>query len=356
MKQIITFFTFCLIFGFVNAQYYSMPDWTEDLPYSANENDIFAIGISDPRMTDTILAEAVAIHRAISMAVLLNESQVYYASDYFEVKSEEYRWFVMKEDIEELGKFEAKCYVDKSNYEIINKQINKNGETLVLIKFSPNDDNSPNFYISGEYYRQDFEVSNTRSHESIRSLHLNTKWIKTDNNKDTLSSSFKMTNYNGSISSEIYFDEEKITPPGYYYHYKTNLEENFNLADYNTSVKLLKGLWIAYFDSYVQSILSISKNYSSKMETVYDDYKVNRKDGINETAQESLARSVCKNTLSFDYGGIGISNNSLFPRIYISGERKQVRSNRKINKEINSSIKNTKNESKKTRFNKLFSN
>jgi len=332
-----------------------MPDWTEDLPYSANENDIFAIGISDPRMTDTILAEAVAIHRAISMAVLLNESQVYYASDYFEVKSEEYRWFVMKEDIEELGKFEAKCYVDKSNYEIINKHINANGETIIQLRYTPTDSVETNFLVSGEYYRQDFEISNTRSHESLRSLHFNTQWIQGENKEDTLSSSFRMTNYNGSISSEIFYDKEKITPPGYYYHYQNSLPEEFNLAEYNTSVKLLKGLWIAYLDSFIQSILSVSKNYSSKMETVYDDYKVNRDDGINETAQESLARSVCKNTLSFEYGGMGVSNNSLFPRIYIRGERAQIRSNRQIQKEMNDSIKNTESQTRKNWVQRLFS-
>jgi hypothetical protein len=57
------------------------------------------------------------------------------------------------------------------------------------------------------------------------------------------------------------------------------------------------------------------------MQTVYDDYKVNRDDGITEYSTESLARSVCKNVLSFEYGGMGIHKNHLYPRVFLKNER-----------------------------------
>jgi uncharacterized protein YkuJ len=352
MKQIIIFFAFCLLTLAANAQYYRLPDWAEDLPYTS-KNTIFAIGISDPRMQDTVLAKEIAEHRAISMAVLFNESKVYYASDYFEKKSEEYRWFVMKEDIEELGKIEASGYVDRSNFQTISSYFNKNGETMVLIKYFPDNEKSSNFFVTGEYYRQDFELSNTRAHETVRNILLKTKWCE-KNDSDTIFTSFQMTNYNNNITTEILFGDEEINPPGFFYHYESSIPDSFNLVNYNTSVSLLKGLWIAYIDSFMQSILKISKNYSSKMETVQDGYRVNRNDGITETTQESLARSVCKNTLSFVYGGMGINKNALFPRIYLYGERSPYTSFKQIEQQKADSVAQIEAEKNKCWLKKLF--
>ncbi len=351
MKQFLLFFIFCLIISNLNAQYYVLPNWTEDLPYSSNGNSIFAIGISDPRMTDTILAEEIAIHRAICMAILFRETTILYTSNYFEKKDEDYRWFILQEDIEELGKFTAQGFVTDSSYKIINKHINKNGETIVLLKYSPTNNELNNFFVNGEYYKQDFELSNTRAHEYIRSIHFDSKWINNET-KDSLSTKFRMTNYNGSISSEIYYNDIELSPPGYYYHYQNTLPNIVELADYNTSVKLLKGLWIAYLDSYIQSIIKISKNHSSKMKTLQDSHIVNRNDGISEKSQESMARSISKNTLSFEYGGIEIYKNQLFPRIYLKGERKVFKLNQKESK--NDTISVSSNKEKKKWLKRLF--
>jgi hypothetical protein len=320
MKQILAFFIVCLSFSAVNAQYYLLPDWVEDLPYPVGNNEIYAVGVSDPRMTDKILAKDVALNRAIAMAVMFEESQVYYASDYFEKRSEEYRWLTMKEDVEELGKVHAAAWIDDKSYQIISTDENTNGETVILIKYTPSSHQDTNFIVSAEYYRQDFEVSNTRAMESIRSIKLSTSWKKSAST-DTLKTFFHMTNWNNSVSSEITYNGISIAPPGYSYEYAPSIPDNFDLKIYNTSTSLKKGLWIAYIDSYMQSVMKISKNFNSKMQTVYDDYKVNRDDGITEYSTESLARSVCKNVLSFEYGGMGIHKNHLYPRVFLKNER-----------------------------------
>ncbi|MDD2386839.1 MAG: hypothetical protein PHP52_08660 [Bacteroidales bacterium] len=353
MKQLLLLFVFSLSTLALNAQYYRLSQWAEDLPYSYSKNEIYAIGCSDPRMTDTILAKKIAEHRAITMAILFNDAKVYYASDYFEKKSEEYRWFIMKENIEELGKIEASGWVDKSNYQIIESYTNKNGEIMVMIKYNPQASKQANFFVSGEYYRQDFELSNTRAHETLRTIQLKTRW-KPEDRTDTLHTCFQMSNYNNDITTEIFYDNNEIIIPGYFYNYESNIPDSFNIINYNTSVKLLKGLWIAYIDSFMQSVLKISKNYSSKMETVQDGYKVNRNDGLTETTQESLARSVCKNTLSFVYGGMGINKNSLFPRIYLYGERPPYISYKQIEQEKADSITQINAKNKKCWLKRIF--
>jgi hypothetical protein len=320
MRQLLIIFIFCFTSTGIFAQYYVLPTWAEDLPYSISGKEIYAIGISDPRMTDKVLAKDVALNRAITMAVMLDESHIYYASDYFEKKSEEYRWFTMKEDVEELGKVHAAAWVDDKSYEILETDENQNGETMVLIKYTPSTKQDSNFIVLAEYYRQDFEVSNTRAMETIRSIKLSSYWKKPESS-DTLKSLFHLTNWNNSISTEISYNGTAITPPGYSYEYTPTIADTFNLKTYNSSTNLKKGLWVAYIDTYMQSIMKISKNYNSKMQTVFDDYKVNRDDGINEYSTESLARSTCKNVLNFEYGGMGINKNSLFTRIYIKNDR-----------------------------------
>ncbi len=320
MKQILTFFIICLSISAVNAQYYVLPNWAEDLPYPVGNNEIYAIGVSDPRMADKDLAKDVALNRALCMAVMFDKSQVYYASDYFEKKSEEYRWFVSKEDVEELGKINATAWIDDKSFQIINTDINTNGETVILIKYTPSTKQDTNFLVTAEYYRKDFEVSNTRAMESVRSIKLSSTWKKPAT-IDTLKTYFHLTNWNNSITTEISYAGKEITPPGFSYEYASSIPDSFDLRRYNTSVSLKKGLWNAYIDSYFQSIMKISKNYNSKMETVYDDYKVNRDDGISEYSTESLARSVCKNVLSFELGGIGINKNLLYPRVFLKNER-----------------------------------
>jgi len=315
---------FCFCFSILNAQeyvnYYQLPVWAEDLPYSVGNSEIYAIGMSDPRMEDKVLAKEIALHRAIIMAVLLNSSTVYYAADYFEKKSEEYRWFVMTEDVQELGKMQAAGWVDKNSYEILNTDENTNGETVVLIKYIPSIKNDTNFFVSAEYYRQDFEISNTRAMESVRSIKLSVSWLET-NKSDTLKSFFHMTNWNNSISTEILYKNNTITPPGYTYEYASSIPDTFDLKLYSNSVSLKKGLWIAYIDSYMQSVIKISKNYNAKFSTVNDDYKVNRDDGITEYSIESLSRISCKNELSFEFGGLGIYKNALYPRVYLINDR-----------------------------------
>jgi hypothetical protein len=271
-------------------------------------------------MEDEKLAIEIATHRAIALAVLLNEAKIYYTSDYFEKKSEEYRWLVMQENVQEMGKLTGKAFVDTSCYKVLKSEINENGEALVLINYTPSMSQDTNFFVYGEFYRQDFEVSNTRAQESIRSIKLDTKW-KQKTLQDTLTSSFQMTNFNGSVSSLMTYNKMEIQVPGYFYQYESTLKEGFVLKDFNTSVNLIKGLWISQIDSFFQSLLKLSKNYSVKIGTVHDDYKVNRDDGISETSTENLARTVCANLLSFEFGGFSISDNCLFPRIFLHNER-----------------------------------
>lgn len=351
MKQFLMTLIICCSISAAFAQYHILPDWAEDLPYKSGSNEIYAFGISDPRMSDKEMAKEIALHRAIAMAIILNESEIYYASDYFEKKSEEYRWFILRENVEELGKVKSCARVEEDNYKVLEISENTNGETLVLIKYRPSSDTNYNFTVNAEYYNQVFEVSNTRALEFVRSVKLTTAWKK-EGDSDSLKTFFHMTNFNNSISSEIRFGNTEINSPGFSYLYQASIPDSLDIRNYTAAVTLQKGLWIAYFDSYLQSIMRLSKNYSSKMGTVFDDYKVNRDDGITEYSTESLARSACRNKLSFEYAGMGIHSNTLYPRIFIDGERKSYTTFKQI--EIQENLKIQEEKRNKCFFRRLF--
>lgn len=319
MRYIFLIFFFSTFNLIIKAQYYELPVWVEDLPYS-NYDIIYSIGISDPRMKDTALAEKIAINRALCLAVIAGEADVLLTSDLFEKKSEEYRWTIMKDVVEELAKISAKAYVDESLYSIINKHTNANGETLVLLKLNYTKSKTPNFFVAAEYYRKEFEVSNTRAMESVKNIILKSSW-KTEKMKDSLKSIYDLTIWNSDITAQIFFDGTEINTPGYSYEYKPSIPDGFDIKMYTANSSAKKGLWMAYTESLMNSFVLLAKNYESKFKTVKDDYKVSRNDGIYEVSNESLSRSVTRNSLKFEYGGFGIYNNRLFSRTYLKDYR-----------------------------------
>lgn len=321
MKHCISIFLISFIINISFAQEYKTPSWLQDLPQ--NESDcIYAIGFSDPRMSDSVLAKNLALNRALSIAAITKQSKISYVSDFYEAKSEEYRWYFTKESFEEYGKIKASAYIN-DNYEIIKTETNSNGEIILLLKLFPSQDINleHNYFIDLEYYNQVFELNNTRSLEYFRNIKLNTLWIKNEN-KDSLKTYYEISNFNDYINIEEIYDTLEIEAPRFHYTYKSSLENNIDFKDFGSYSSLSKGLWQAYLDSYTQSILLITKNYSSKLGSIQDDFKENRNDsGNNDLKTESLARNTFMNTLSFELGGIEIFNNNLYNRLYLENKR-----------------------------------
>lgn len=320
MKRYLTFLVINIIISNIYSQYHISPSWVKDFNYNAKaENCIYSIGISDPRMSDSILAKDIAITRALIFAVLSNSSEISYTSDYFEKKTEEYRWHILKENIQEFANIKAQTYVDTSNYKILQSFFNTNGEMLVLIKFIPNNIKEANFFVNLEYYKQNYELSNTRSFENISNIKISSNQIITANNKkDSITSFFHFLNWNNSISIQSINNSIEIKIPNYFYTYKNN-DSILNISDYISSSILHKGIYAAYIDSFVQGLIILSKNYKSKFTTISDNYNTN-KDNTTDNSKETLSRHVSKNSLSFSYSGFSIFNNYLHSRLKIKND------------------------------------
>lgn len=306
MKYFVSVLIFITLANGISAQYYEVPAWFSDFPLS-DEASVYAIGISDPRMSDTVLAANIAVHRAVCVAALLHSSKVMYASDYFETKSEEHRTFILTETYQELAKIEARMSSKEvNNYKVLKQERNQNDETIVLIVWYPDSDKEESM-VYAEYFRQDFELSNTRSLESIRSLMLG---YRRSVESDRIFSKFKAIHINNDISFEIEFDSIEIRPPGYFYDYRGVSYESLNLNAFNSSTKLEKGLWNAFVEALLNSMIRKTKNFKSQMELVNDIYST-AQDNTPDNATGSLARQVSRNNMQFRIGSICIDDRNM---------------------------------------------
>ncbi|MDD2199053.1 MAG: hypothetical protein PHF99_01470 [Bacteroidales bacterium] len=292
------------------AQYYETPDWFFNIP--ENEEQIFVIGISDPRMEDSV-GFNLATLRALQLAVIINATEISYTSDYFGEGEEVNRDYILREIRQELARFESEAFIKK--YTEVYTYRNKNGEAIVLlaIEVDNSGEDGESYRVFGEYFRQDFERSNTRALESVRSISLNSELILDVNKTKT---NYRATNVNGTIVPETRVNDSLIQPMGYFYQYYNTLSQGFDISKYEASSDLQKGLWYAYLESIMLGMIKISKNYSVKMGTVKDNYFVD--DTGKDTDKTKFYRQVSKNTLNFCLHNLGIFNNQLYASVELA--------------------------------------
>jgi hypothetical protein len=303
----------------LKAQYQYIPEWAGIIEQH-EPGVIYSIGISDPRSAKSDYALDVAIHRALVNAVMMNQMTIFFVSDHFESRTEEHRWYIIQEKIQEMSRFNSYAYVDEDSFELIKADTNKNNEVFVLLKYMPSPVKDTNFVVMGEYFRQDFEVSNTRAMETIRSLHLHSEWQKSEDS-EPFRTKFILNILDNQYSTEILYDTLEINPPGYSYEYFDNCKENFNIANFTYGSSMKKGAWIAYIESFIQSCMRLSRNYSSQVGNLHDDYDVNKNDEISGTNRSNLVRQSCINSLGFRISRICTHESSLFTAMNLVNQK-----------------------------------
>ena len=309
MKSLLSFLIAVLFAISSFAQYYETPDWFFNIP-QGKENKLYSIGISDARMNDS-LAHDLAVCRALQMGVIFREVEISYASDYFETDTEKHRTYIVRETYQEMGGFQAHAIIE--SFKEVEFEINNNGEAIVLleIKFAETTSKQNEYQVNVEYFRQDFESSNTRSLESIRFINISSKGYL-PNFPNIKNVNYRATNVNGTIVSETSGNDSMINQAGYFYHYSNTLSNDFNFTVFQTNADLKKGLWYAYTESVLTSMIKLSKNTGSKMLTVDDDFLEVESNNELENKNESLSRQVSKNTMFFVLQHLGIHNNQMY--------------------------------------------
>ena len=193
-KKTIIHYFFVIIFLFCNlfsySQDYPFPEILKKMTKTISKRDvIYAVGISDPRMEDKILAKKVALNRALALVSLQNNAEISIVSDFFEYTDEDiasYQRMISKNNIQEMMKIYSKIYLDSANIEILNEEYNINGEYIVFLKYNIIPNKTPNFYVYADYYRNEYELYGAKYY-FVKDVTLNTdlKINDTANKKTT---------------------------------------------------------------------------------------------------------------------------------------------------------------------------
>ncbi|MEA3447255.1 MAG: hypothetical protein U9Q98_02245 [Bacteroidota bacterium] len=295
-----------------SAQHYQTPSWVTNIPL---HGEFTAIGISDPRIEDDSLALLQAEMRAKAIIAMLHETDISYTSQYYQVETESHRTYKLNESIEKLGKYKSRLPYNETDFEVISQHKNKNNETILLMAYQDDGKAKSNVLkVTAEYYAKIFETSITRSYRMAELTKYTIRDSTCDNTKK-YDYTWEADGNHFHIVSTV--DTTEINMPGYQYRY-LNTDTITNFAQYGASRNAGKGLWEAYLHAFILSISSDSKNYTTKIKNLGDDYDKIRESSENyqnDTKQQELSRHITKNRMHFYLHGFRIYNNKLYLHI-----------------------------------------
>ncbi|MEA1873303.1 MAG: hypothetical protein U9N51_02595 [Bacteroidota bacterium] len=304
-----------LLFALVlqsKGQFYETPNWVRNIPL---HGDITAIGISDPRVPSDSITTLQSEIRAKAIIALLNETDIAYTSQYFQVETEEHRTYKLQEIIEKLGKLQARLPYHPDDFSIIESVVNQNKEHIVLMGYQDIAETKTHVLnVYCEFYSKEYEVSNTRAYAvaEIVELHISDS---SENGIKNYTCKMEFDGRDVKLSSNTC--GYKNEPPGYAYSYKKTSDlENIN--EFDATFNLEKGIWQAYFRGLCHAISEKAKNYNSKIKNLDDLYrKANESEDTYDesTKQQELSRQVVKNTMQFYLHGLEIDQNMLYINI-----------------------------------------
>jgi len=273
---------------------------------TSDNNTIYSIGISEPEMTDSILAKNLAINRALQIATILNHAEIRLVSDFFEYAYEDIfsNLRAAKNNIEELIKIESYLNYDSVNHNVVYGKFNEHKEYIVILKIQKKN-NSSNLYVSSEFYRNEYDI-NDRSYYMNRQLS-----IYSNNYVDTSKLNhnyYNLKNESSRLSFIVNFEDKDIEVPRYYYSYISSIKKQEEIFGYTESAELKNGLWAAYIESILKSILYKTKTSNFVFRRVSDNNNENLDLNI-----KGLSRTVVSvKDIILKISRIGIFDNKLY--------------------------------------------
>lgn len=314
MKKILTSFFLTILFTSIYSQYEKLPKWASNIPKSS-KSAVYAIGISDTKL-DEQTAYKQAIFRAKIILSMLNNAKAMQSKDYFTISRND----MSCQKMQRLGKIESSSLFDTINVTIVKKEYNKFNEAIVLIKQSIIDENAQiidSLQVLCDSYLQETGIGN--GFDFIRSFKLDS-YIKS--NSDSTKFLYECYDNNNEIRYSVTYNDTTYNTPGTVYEYNnTKDQSDIQTTDYQGVSDLKKGLWKAYIDVVIQSILSHSDLVGSTSKKSGDNY-VN--DETSTTGKdEKLSREISSNNLSFYIRNIDIVDNKMMLNLSLTTTQKK---------------------------------
>jgi len=261
-----------------------VPDWLVHPPVAA-QNEIYAIGVSDPGM-DTTQAYEMALFRAKVLANLLHLSTTQLLCDFFLNELEHTSSIVY----EHFSRISAQIPKDGGTFSIVETYYNAYDETMVLIKYVPTKKLKKNQAdkILLELYKNETESSVHGEYESVYEMQ-----VVPSQKSDSIKAFYQFTEV-GTRSDVVSKIGDTIQQIPIYSLIYTGIPSTDSIP----TVILSHGLWKELLNSIMAQIISKAREKPENVSYLSDDYqkdsyqKLTR--GISVNRQRFVVTSVSK--------------------------------------------------------------
>lgn len=265
-----------------------VPSWFVNPPTS-QDNEVYAIGISDPEM-DTTAGLEMALYRAQVMANVLNRSTTQLLCDFFLNEVDNSSDIVY----EHFSRINARI-PEENVFDIVNIYRNSYDETLILIKYTRpkykrKDRMNP---IKLEVYKNEIQSSRYGNFESIYELYVESNSITEPNPMF-----YQITEIGPRHDVVSAQQEDKKQVPIYQLQYV-----GLPNSDSTKANSFSHGLWKEYYKSLMSYIINKAREKPENIKHISDAYQQN--------SLEKLTRGISVNRMRFMLTGITAKGNSL---------------------------------------------
>lgn len=281
-----------------------LPYFFSSIPNSVSST-IYAVGISDPFMAREE-GRKLALLRAKSMLAIQKASVVKHMSDYFineHINNQ-------AEDIS--GKYidfymvTSALIYDSADIDILADTVNRYGETMMLVKFTPAPNHATDTLISiGECLSS--EIRDNSRYEVNHRIELRSE-NKSGLREETDNFNFISLRVQKTYEVNSTFQGKKIAPPSYTLRYKSTVEE----IPGNSHVSYLtNGLWNAFVEAFFKHLFIQAKMYATRVKTTGDYHSYTTK---------NLNREITRSQQYFRLDKVNILENRMYVNVNFLNE------------------------------------
>jgi hypothetical protein len=272
-----------------------LPSWFWNFPKSET-GILYAIGISDPMMKDTVKANRMALDRALMQFAMMEGVRFTGVSDLYDKN--------LQNKYEELYRMEGRSTL-KGCYSIIDSFTTRFGERIYLMKHNMQ---------GSEQKKVDFMVQRYKSNTKLES-----GWYQSENadyvfNIDSIHYLYRFTEEDGQKEMLSVCNSDTTPTFNYMYEYNGSKVQSAD-SDTCSTLKLFgKGLWWEYLRSLTNSLQQTVSNKRLRIKSM--DEMVGNDDG--RSLSNSIQRGVVYNNVQFSILEIKDNNNQVVITIAIN--------------------------------------
>jgi hypothetical protein len=260
----------------------TLPDWFDLSKYQSNENIIFSIGISDPKL-DPIIATKQAIIRAKLVTALLINSEINNSKENYSNFKE------VQNTSDKTAKFiryqivKSNLNFDESQFQIIDSYVTNSGEKIILMAFTPDNSSiSKECQLKANINLMQTEYNIRTKFQDTKLIHCEQSITNLNNEEQAIYKLYKMDEASEIVST---LNNDTINNATYYCKYL--LHDAVSVPEHLVKTKLYYGLWKAFFESLMIQLTTYISSNDIVMQTLNDDYR-NENGNINQSINHQL--------------------------------------------------------------------